>query len=119
MMAKRMRRMITSGECRATLLERRVEGGVHLRIFRVALTAHHRTGQFLAGLRVELEIEVITSLPSSCLVMPLSSKLCFVSVDHARGLQSDGDAGKQRFQDKCVTKLEFGHEGSFRSGNNR
>ncbi len=43
--------------------------------------------------------------------MPLSSKLCFVGADHARGLQSDGDAGKQSFQDKCVTKLELGHEG--------
>ena len=43
--------------------------------------------------------------------MRLSSKLCFVSVEHARGLQSDADAGKQSFRDKCVTKLELGHEG--------
>ena len=51
--------------------------------------------------------------------MPLSSKLCFVSVAHARALRSDADAGKQSFQDKCVTKLELGHEGSFLLGNNR
>ena len=44
--------------------------------------------------------------------MPLSSKLCFVSVDHAGRLQSDAAAGKQSFQDKCVTKLELGHEGT-------
>ena len=43
--------------------------------------------------------------------MPLSSKLCFVGVDYARALRSDVVAGKQSFQDKCVTKLELGHEG--------
>ena len=43
--------------------------------------------------------------------MPLSSKLCFVGVDHARTLRADAGAGKQSFQDKCVTKLELGHEG--------
>ena len=44
--------------------------------------------------------------------MPLSSKLFFVSVDLARALRSDAGAGKQGFQDKCVTKRELGHEGS-------
>ena len=53
----------------------------------------------------------ISSLPSSCLVMPLSSKLCFVGVDHARAPRANAGAGKQSFQDKCVTKLELGHEG--------
>ena len=43
--------------------------------------------------------------------MPLSSKLCFVGVDYARALRSDADAGKRSFQNKCVTKLELGHEG--------
>ena len=43
--------------------------------------------------------------------MRLSAKLCFISVDHARGLPSDAGAGKQNFQDKCVTKQELGHEG--------
>ena len=42
--------------------------------------------------------------------MPLSSKLCFVGVDHARASRSDGDAWKQSFQDKCVTKQELGNE---------
>ena len=59
---------------------------------------------------------IILSLPSSCLVMPLSSKLCFAGVDHARALRSDAAAGKQSFQDKCVTKLELGHEGTARRG---
>ena len=47
--------------------------------------------------------------------MSLSSKLCFVGVDHARAIRSDQitDAGKQSFQDKCVTNLELGHEGKF------
>ena len=53
----------------------------------------------------------ILSLPSSCLVMPLSAKLCFVGVEHARAFPPDVGAGKQSFQDKCVTKLELGHEG--------
>jgi hypothetical protein len=44
--------------------------------------------------------------------MPLSSKLCFASADHARARRSDADAGKQSFQDKCVPKLELGNEGS-------
>ena len=43
--------------------------------------------------------------------MPLSLKLSFAGVDHARALRADADAGKQSFQDKCVTKLELGHEG--------
>ncbi len=43
--------------------------------------------------------------------MPLSSKLCFAGVAHARALRADADAGKQSFQDKCVTKQELGHEG--------
>ena len=44
--------------------------------------------------------------------MPLSSKLCFIGVDHARALRSDTGSGKQSFQDMCVTKLELGHEES-------
>ena len=38
-------------------------------------------------------------------------KLSFVSVDNT-GAQSQGALGKQSFQDKCVTKLELGHEGA-------
>ena len=43
--------------------------------------------------------------------MPLSAILCFVGADHARALRADADVGKLSFPDKCVTKLELGHEG--------
>jgi hypothetical protein len=49
--------------------------------------------------------------------MPLSSKLCFASADHARARRSDADAGKQSFQDKCVPKLELGNEGHIFAAN--
>ena len=55
-----------------------------------------------------------SSLPSSCLDMPGSAKLCFVGAAHARAPRSDAGVGKQSFQDKCVTKLELGHEGGTR-----
>ena len=44
--------------------------------------------------------------------MPLSSKLCFVGVEHGRTLRVDADARKQSFRDTGVTKLELGHEGA-------
>jgi hypothetical protein len=40
-----------------------------------------------------------------------SSKLCFVSADHARAPRSDAGTGKQSFHDMCVPKLELGNEG--------
>jgi hypothetical protein len=40
----------------------------------------------------------------------LFAKLCFVGVDNAGALRANAAAGKQSFPDKCVTKLELGHE---------
>jgi hypothetical protein len=42
----------------------------------------------------------------------LSAKLGFGGVDESAGAVPIEALGKQSFQDKCVTKLELGHEGS-------
>ena len=45
----------------------------------------------------------------------MSPKLCFAGVDPVRTLLPMAAPGKQIFQDKCVTKLELGHEEPLRS----
>ena len=53
------------------------------------------------------------SFPSFSLVTPWSAKLRFAGVaETVRAPLPDGGMGKQSFQDKRVTKLELGHEGS-------
>ena len=54
---------------------------------------------------------IVLSFPSSSLGTHLSAKLRFVGVERPGALLPLAARGKQSFQDKCVTKLELGHEG--------
>lgn len=59
---------------------------------------------------------LMSSRPSSSLVMPMSSKFCFVSAAFRSNRAScSHDALRSlSFADKCVTKQELGHEGARR-----
>ena len=53
-----------------------------------------------------------SSCPSSSLGTHLSAKLRFLGMGRLGALLPDAGPRKQSFQDKCMTKLELGHEGT-------